>query len=601
MSGSLVLLLIAFSVFWPVFPFVSAALASEITTRETGFTIPIQRRGRTPELVKRGNATGDIGLGDNSDLLYTVPVEIGSDVTIVNLDTGSSDFWVITDTCTADACDGAKSARFDSSSLNASGSTVTMKYGDSTSGTSASGPIAFDTATIAGISIENQAFAAITQTTNPTVKYAAGIFGLGFHTGSKVQEALVTDRFGALDTTDDFLRATTAYGPTLARIAWTGALQAPMFAIELQRNTIDIGGGDGVLTVGRLPEGVNDSMLTWVPVRMYRPEDGGLSPPTFAPDEVYPYRWEIEIDGVYLNGVKLDASTENATDGVDTSKVSALIDTGNSILRGPSDVVNNILTRVSPGYDATDTTSKPTLPCAQPHNLSFLIGGKQFPVDPRDFIGAASSGNATECVASKVVATDPPSRGSLFRWSLGDPFFKSNLVVFHYGNLTHPSVDPPRIGLMSLVPVDAEDKLQKAVEAAQSNGGNFRSSIELAPTAEALTGTDTTVSFSGSAALLPTVAPSHNGGILASISALEPIPATTLNFEAPSTTLPPQSTSTLTRMVTTRSALGAGQATGTALSSAAASANADASSQNMIVDRSLVILGLGLMLPVILW
>lgn len=594
MSGSFVLLLIAFSVSWPVLSFPTAALAREITTRETGFTIPIQRRARTSELAKRGDASGDIGLGDNSDLLYTVPVEIGSDVTIVNLDTGSSDFWVITDTCTADACDGAKSARFDSSSLNDSGSTVTMKYGDSTSGTSASGPIAFDTATIAGISIENQAFAAITKTTNPTVKYAAGIFGLGFHTGSKVQEALVTDKYGALDTTDNFLRATAAYGPTLARIAWTGALQAPMFAIELQRNTIDIGGGDGALTVGRLPEGVSDSMLTWVPVRLYRPEDGGLSPPTFAPDEVYPYRWEIEVDGVYLNGVKLAASTQSATGGVDTSKVSALIDTGNSILRGPSDVVNKILTTVSPGYDATDTSAKPTFPCAQPHSLSFLIGGKQFPVDPRDFIGAASSGNATECVANKVVSTDPPSRGALFRWSLGDPFFKSNLVVFHYGNLTHPSVDPPRIGLMSLVSADAEEELQKAVQAAEINGGNFRSSIELAPTAEAITAIDTTVSFSGSAGLLPTASPSQDGGILASLSTLDPTPATTLAFDAASTLLP---TSTLTRMVTTRSAQGVGQATGTVASSTPATA--DASTRNMIVDSSLVLLGL--MLPVMLW
>lgn len=164
-----------------------------------------------------------------------------------------------------------------------------MRYGDSTTGTVASGPIAFESATIAGVSISGQTFGAVTSTTNPTVRYgAAGIFGLGFPSGSKVQAAIVKDKFGTIDDTDEFVSATYTYGPTLARIAMTGALQEPMFAIELQRNTIDIGGGEGMLTIGKLPDDIDESALTWVPVRLYAPDDGGLRPPTFAPDEVYP-------------------------------------------------------------------------------------------------------------------------------------------------------------------------------------------------------------------------------------------------------------------------------------------------------------------------
>ncbi len=49
----------------------------------------------------------------------------------------------------------------------------------------------------------------------------------------------------------------------------------------------------------------------------------------------------------------------------------------------------------------------------------------------------------------------------------------SNLVVFHYGNLTHPSVDPPRVGIMSVVPANATEELQDAIEDAEDNGGNF--------------------------------------------------------------------------------------------------------------------------------
>ena len=54
----------------------------------------------------------------------------------------------------------------------------------------------------------------------------------------------------------------------------------------LQRDMIDVSGSNGALTIGKLPDGIDNSSLTWVPVRLYKPGDGGMNPPTFAPDEV---------------------------------------------------------------------------------------------------------------------------------------------------------------------------------------------------------------------------------------------------------------------------------------------------------------------------
>jgi hypothetical protein len=48
-----------------------------------------------------------------------------------------------------------------------------------------------------------------------------------------------------------------------------------------------------------------------------------------------------------------------------------------------------------------------------------------FPVDPRDFIGQFEPNDATTCIADNIVPTDPPHFGSVFRWSFGDPFFRS--------------------------------------------------------------------------------------------------------------------------------------------------------------------------------
>ncbi|KAF8199885.1 aspartic peptidase domain-containing protein [Mycena galopus ATCC 62051] len=359
-----------------------------------------------------------------------------------------------------------------------------MRYGDSTTGSYATGPVAMETVSIAGVGIQNQLFAAINDTTNSVVEFgAAGIFGLGFPSESQIQAAAVQHQFGASPTTDHLIASSYADGPLISRIAQSEALEMPMFTIFLQRSTIDIS-GTGALTLGTLPDGVDNSSLTWVPVRLYTAAEGGLNPPSFAPNEVYPLRWEIELDGVFLDGVELAPSTVPTTGGVNATAMSALIDTGNSILRGPSDVVQNVLTKISPNYKP-DVPSSATLACAQAHSLAFKIGGQMFPIDPRDLPSPADGDEASSCVISNLVSTDAPGIGTLFRWSLGDPFMKSNLVAFHYGNLTHPSQDPPRIGFMSQVPSNASALLTQAVQEALADGGEFETTVYLAPTVSA--------------------------------------------------------------------------------------------------------------------
>lgn len=439
--------------------------------------MPITRR----KPVKRAvDAFGSIGLGDHSDLLYSIPVKYNNaGVTIaLNIDTGSADHWVITDQCNTSTCTNSDSARLPSSSVNSTGSEVSMFYGDSTTGTSAHGTVAMETISVAGLAMENQAFGAIDRTDNVAIRFgASGIFGLGFPSGSKIQQAVVTNEFGYIaGNTDSFISNIDTHGPLASRMSMSGGLERDVYAITLQRNQVDVG-GEGTMHIGKLPDGVDESLMTWVPVRLYSVADGGMPPPSFARQEVYPFRWEVDIEGVFLNGVEVPQSTATGTSG---GRVTALIDTGNSLIRGPRDVVNNILSTVSPSFSGNGQA--PPLPCSTPHTLSYQIGGKRFPVDPRDFISPSSNGGAITCVADNLVPTDPPAFGAQFSWSLGDPFFKSNLVAFHFGNNTHPSVDPPMMGFMSLVPDNADDLLRQAVQGAVDNGGVFESRLDLAPT-----------------------------------------------------------------------------------------------------------------------
>jgi len=97
-----------------------------------------------------------------------------------------------------------------------------------------------------------------------------------------------------------------------------------------------------------------------------------------------------------------------------------------------------------------------------------------FPVDPRDFAGPAYYNNAQQCTAN-IAATDSPvlGEGYLYSWSLGVPFLKSVVSAYYYGNISYPSVDAPKMGLLSTVPADASDKYIAAIQAAVAAGGNF--------------------------------------------------------------------------------------------------------------------------------
>ncbi|KAI0754817.1 aspartic peptidase domain-containing protein [Daedaleopsis nitida] len=445
----------------------------------------------------------------------------------------------MSDQCKTTQCQKSSAKPYNTKTFKPSGGDVTLQYGDSTTGTHASGPVGRDTVTLAALTLQDQTVAAVDDTDNTAVSNGgAGIMGLGFPSQSFVQAAAINAEFNNPPGTDTFVAQTPNYGPVIPRMVLADMIDDPLFSITLQRDTIDVG-GRGQITIGQLPDDVDEDAITWVPVRLYEASEGGLTAPSFAPNEVYPLRWEVEIDGVFLDGKKLPDSTQPGA-GVNKTVVSALIDTGNSLIRGPTDVVNNVLSQVSPAF-AANPSANPTLPCDAAHSLAFQIGGKMFPVDPRDFVAQNKKGDATTCAANNVVSTDGPATGALFSWNLGDPFLKSNLVIFYYGNISNPSVDPPRIGFLSLVPQNADDLLDQAVDDAQAAGGNFDTKQDAAPTASSLliegqsatataTGTATSSPSSASAAK-PTTAPSASASDSTQANAA-PAPTETSNAAA---------------------------------------------------------------------
>lgn len=111
-----------------------------------------------------------------------------------------------------------------------------------------------------------------------------GLSGIHVHRTPTMLSYLDQSLFPSVD---DILASFASNGPLLPRLILTGALASPIVAISLQRDTVDIGGNQGMLSIGELPAGLAMEDLTWVPLRGYNIAEGGLPPPEESPNEVH--------------------------------------------------------------------------------------------------------------------------------------------------------------------------------------------------------------------------------------------------------------------------------------------------------------------------
>ncbi|KZT05462.1 uncharacterized protein LAESUDRAFT_813562 [Laetiporus sulphureus 93-53] len=110
---------------------------------------------------------------------------------------------------------------------------VDLTYGDSTTGTYASDPIGLDTVTLAGLSTDDQMFAAVDSTDNSAVlNGGAGIIGVGFPSESFIETQLTNEQFNNPTTTDGFVPHISTYGPIVSELVAAGEIDQPLFALS---------------------------------------------------------------------------------------------------------------------------------------------------------------------------------------------------------------------------------------------------------------------------------------------------------------------------------------------------------------------------------
>jgi len=116
--------------------------------------------------------------------------------------------------------------------------------------------------------------------------------------------------------------------------------------------------------------------------------------------------WQIKIDDVTFDNKKTNLC----------SNCQVAVDTGTSLLAGPSSVVENLGSKLNVKDDCSNFDSLPM--------LGFAVGDKVLNLKPDDYIDKGSDG----CSVSLMTLDVPPPKGPLFVF--GDPFLRRFLTVY---------------------------------------------------------------------------------------------------------------------------------------------------------------------------
>ncbi|XP_036993671.2 pepsin A-like [Artibeus jamaicensis] len=306
------------------------------------------------------------------DMEYFGNISIGTppqEFTVI-FDTGSSNLWVPSVYCSSLAClDHNLFNPQASSTYQATSETVSIAYGTG----SMTGILGYDTVQVGSISDTNQIFGLSETEPGSFLFYAPfdGILGLAFPSISSSGATPVFDNI------------------------WDqGLVSQDLFSVYLSSNDES----ESVVMFGGIDSSYYTGSLNWVP----------LSAETY---------WQITVDSVTMNGKTIACS----------GSCQAIIDTGTSLLAGPTNAIANIQSAIG----ASESDDQVVVSCSAVSdlpNIVFTINGNQYPLPSSAYILQSDD----ECVSGFQGMDLPTSSGDL--WILGDVFIRQYFTVFDRAN-----------------------------------------------------------------------------------------------------------------------------------------------------------------------
>ncbi|OWK17241.1 PAG2 [Cervus elaphus hippelaphus] len=309
-------------------------------------------------------------LKNMQDFFYTGNITIGTPPQEfrVIFDTGSSVTWVASVYCHSPSC--SAMIRFNpeaSSTFYPSNQSISLPYGLAWM----KGVLGYDTVRIGNLVIMNQTFGLAKEYERLMVsKPVDGILGLGF---PKLAKGTI---------------------PILDNLKKQGVTSEPVFAFYLTTQKES----GSVVMFGGVDHSYHKGELNWVPV----------SKPGF---------WQIAMDRISINGTVVACSWG----------CQALVDTGTTMLMGPSDAVTKIdrFLQPKPSEDSK-------IPCNLTSTLPpiiFTINGIDYPVPAQAYMEKAS-----EHVCFTHILGNPEGIKGSETWVLGDIFLRLYFSVFDWKN-----------------------------------------------------------------------------------------------------------------------------------------------------------------------
>ncbi|KAI0734297.1 acid protease [Fomitopsis betulina] len=375
------------------------------------------------DIVNGMNATENratllsVNLSKDKQSYFTL-VSLGNMSFRVALDTGSSDFWLVSSACSSSVCSSLPRYQlaYASSTFESVGKNDTLfnvSYADTTF---ASGFVARETVLLQNLTVPEQAFGLMNSSNVTLNDDISGVLGLGFPRLSTISSLVAN--------------AT----PVISTMAGQGLLNYPLFGLSLPKN------GTGSLTLGAIDASVvtNRSLIELHDVVPFAPFNG-----TETDEDAASYlQWTIELSQIWVNGTSITPDPTYSQS--DSNHSLALLDVGSSGIYGPYQDVERIFAQFSASRLIDQTSGQWAMPCDSSETITFNFGLGNFTLQPTDYLLGPAASNPYYCLAWPA-ATSPQSDG--IDWHLGIPFLQTVYSIFSYGIDTK---EAPLIGLYPL-------------------------------------------------------------------------------------------------------------------------------------------------------
>lgn len=355
-----------------------------------------------PSTEDKREVVGEGITNQGADSTYFGAVEIGTPPQTFNvvLDTGSSDLWVASTECRTCSSSTPMFDASGSSSIQESSQATTIQYGSG----AVRGSLAQDTVSLGGLTLSDQTFLAVSQTTSSLLDGSlSGILGLAFPAISSTQST-----------------------PLWLALADDGQLDASEFAFYITRLIDDTSATQedygGIFTLG----GVNESLYSG-DIEFH--DLANANSPTF---------WLLELGGITLNGQGISLTSGDA--------LLSAIDTGTTLIGGPTADVNNFWAAIDGSEQIESMDGFFSFPCDTELSVAMSFGGQSWAINPADMNLGRLSRASNQCLGGIFDLTQGSSivsGGGNPNWVIGDVFLKNVYSVYR----TDPT---PSVGFAAL-------------------------------------------------------------------------------------------------------------------------------------------------------